>query len=458
MLACLAVVLGFGIRHLYLMISVGAFNPTYVDNIAIYGVSLAGCDREEGKALILALEEEWKNEVYTFSYRNQSWNFSRSMVDADMECESRLEQAWNLGHIGSLSERKRQIDALARNPQNLMPTLSYDEQKLDAFVDEICAAIDVEPVDAVVVPDVNQPLVISESSTGLRVDREQLKTQLVTLIQTGQSDTALPVDTLFPNVSSDQLSFQQIAYCQTDTTFRNSASRSNVRLALNAFNGLVVQPGESCDFNEIVGPRTEKRGFQKAIEFAGDETVEGIGGGVCQASTTLYNALVQADMTILERRQHGMTVSYAEPSLDAAVSENGKNLIFKNETDYPIYIYTSVDSEWAKVTIYGHRPDYRYVLENVITEENIPSTRKIAEPDYSGTYVYFTDDPPVLQSEGKPGCRSQGWVVAYDWDTGEEVSRVHVSTDNYNPGVSTYWIGTHDRATEFAGVGTNPNY
>ena len=454
----LAVLLAVGGYFLHVFNYVGAFHPTYVKNIYVNGESFAGSSKEEGVAIARTIEDEWLNESFVFRYQDYSWPFTRASVDADIGYENQLEYAWNLGHIGSIFERKRVIDMLAENPVYLESPITYSEDKIDAFVDEICAAIDVAPVDAVVVPDANAPLVITESSTGLQVNREQLREQIVHLIEYGDGDTAIPVDTLFPTVSSDQLSFQTIAEVQTTTAFRGYNSRTNVRLALNAFNGMVVQPGEQCDFNDIVGPRTKERGYKKAVEYDGDTTIESYGGGVCQASTTLYQALVKAGITVLEREQHNMTVAYADPSTDAAVSYGDKNLIFKNNTDYPIYIYTSVTSEWASVTIYGHRPDYRYEIESVIIESGIQSTRKQLIEDTTGTHVFYKDDPPVLAEKGKDGCTSEGWLVAYDWETGAEVSRTLVDRDYYKPGVSTYWVGVHDRNTVYTAPSVNPTY
>lgn len=290
-------------------------------------------------------------------------------------------------------------------------------------------------------------MVITESSTGLQVDRETLKSQLHLLITTDEADTTIPVTTLFPAVSSDSVSTQVIATFSTDVSFRNSASRANVRVALDAFNGMAVMPGETCSFNDIVGPRDEAHGFKQATEYAGDTTTLGWGGGVCQASTTLYNAVIKANMSIIQRKPHTMTVSYVNPSNDAAVAYGSKDFVFANNTEYPIYIYTSVTKEEATVTIYGHKPEYRYELESVIVNENLPSNRITEIEDIEGKHVYYTDERK-LQSEGKPGCISQGWIVAYDWDTGAEVSRTQISQDEYRPGATVYYVGIHDRAAE----------
>ncbi len=426
---------------------VGIGTPTFVENVYIGDISLAGLTKEEGMAKLEEIEEEWLNETFTMTYLDESWTFTRAMVDADIDYESYLERAWNFGHIGSIFQRKRDILSYAETPIHLTVEVTYDEQKLEDFIDEICEAIDTDAVDAMVVADVDQPVVVSESSTGLKVNREELLDQMDTLICTDEGDTALPVETVFPDVNSDDVSFQVIATFTTDVSFRISSSRSHVRFALDKLNGLEVEPGQQVSFNDIVGERNEANGFKQATEYAGDTTTLGWGGGVCQASTTLYNALVQAGMTIDERYPHSMTVSYVDPSLDAAVTNSSKNLVFTNNTEHTIYIYTSVTSEDATVTIYGHKPEYYYVLESVIIRENIASTREVEVEDTEGTKAYYTDER-VLYSKGKSGCKSQGWIVAYDWDTGEEVSRTLVSEDSYSPGASIYYVGIHDRAAE----------
>ncbi len=452
MLACAVVIAVYFIR-LFSVVGIG--EQTFIQNVYVNNISFAGMTKAEGFAAAQAMKEEWLNTVYTFSYLDHSWNFTRSMVNADIDYESRLEYAWNLGHVGNIFERKRDIEMFARNPVYLTVEPTYDESLLNAFIDEICSAIDVEAVDAVVVSDVDQPVVLTQSQTGLRVNREQLSEQIVSLLTSNDVDTALPVETVFPAINSDDVSYQIIGQFSTDVSFRNGKSRTNVRVALSAFNGVTVMPGEIVSFNDVVGERTTANGFQEATEYAGDKTTLGVGGGVCQASTTLYNAVIMAGMTITERSQHTMTVSYVDPSLDAAVAWPKKDLKFTNNTEYPIYIYTSVTDKVATVTVYGHRPDYFYRLESLVVEENIPSTKINYIEDTEGTHVYYTDES-VLESKGKPGCKSQGWIVAYDWETKQEVSRTQISNDSYSPGASVYYVGIHDRAADPMAPSTSP--
>ena len=217
--------------------------------------------------------------------------------------------------------------------------------------------------------------------------------------------------------------------------------------ALGYFDGFAVHPGDTVDFNAIVGPRTKERGWQLAPEYAGNTSQDGYGGGVCQASSTLYGAVLLAGMDIIERSNHSMTVSYVEPSLDAAVIDTGyKNFVFRNNTEHTIYIYTSVNKEYATVTIYGNRPAYRYQLYSEIVSQDSACQYTSYIPDTEGKHCYYTTET-ALHTQGHPACSSKGWLIAYDWDTGEEVSRKQLSYDVYESGTDIYWRGIHDPAT-----------
>ena len=121
----------------------------------------------------------------------------------------------------------------------------------------------------------------------------------------------------------------------------------------------------------------------------------------------------------------------------------GKNFVFRNDTGHTYFIYTDVTGETANITIYGTRPEYHYVLESQIISEK-PTERKRYEPDETGKICYYTTDTK-LKLEGHGSCKSEGWIVSYDWDTKPEVSRERISYDDYTPGISVYWRGTHKR-------------
>lgn len=417
----------------------------FVDNVYVNGVCLTGYTYEEGLAMMERVRDERLNTTYTLTCGSETFSFTPTDFDAQMDIDQEMEYAWNLGHVGSRADRKEIIKNLRETPVSFNSVLVYDEEALEDYVETLADALAIEPVDAEVAVTETKPVIVRASSNGRKLDKEKTQENLVSLIETGEGTTSLPVEEVLPSIVSDDMEMKVVAKFSTDVSFRGSDSRSNVRQALSYFNGYVVNPGDVCDFNEVVGPRTTGRGFKEAPEYAGNELKKGVGGGVCQASTTLYNAAVMANMTILERSNHSMTVSYVKPSQDAAVEYgvDGKDFIFRNDTGHAIYIYTNVDKENATITIYGTRPEYHYELISVIVEEQ-KSERRRYDYDYSGKYVYYTTDAPKLKTEGRGSCHSEGWIVAYDWDTKQEVSREQVSYDMYRAGVNVYWRGVHD--------------
>lgn len=417
----------------------------FVNNVFVNGVCLSGYTREEGEALMAQLKDERLNTTYSLTYGDNAWSFTPSDFGASMDYESELERAWNLGHVGDRSTRKQIVDNLKQAAAEFNSELTYDTAALDAYINGLAEQIHRDPVDAEVAVEADRPVITRASQNGLALDVDRTRENLVSLIVTGAGDTTLPVNEVQPAIASDNMEMKVVAKFSTDVSFRGSDSRSNVRLALQFFNGFVVYPGDTCSFNAVVGPRTEGRGFKSAPEYAGNELKKGVGGGVCQASTTLYDACIMANMTILERHSHNMTVSYVEPSQDAAVEygTDGKDFVFRNDTGHAIYIYTDVDKENATVTIYGTRPEYHYELVSVIVDEQ-KSNRKRYEDDTSGKYVYYITDPPKLKTAGHGSCHSEGWVVAYDWDTKQEISREQISYDMYVAGMNVYWRGVHD--------------
>ena len=341
----------------------------YVDNVFINGVCMTGYTQEEGEQLIHDLRDQWLNATYPLTFQGRTWEFSPADVNAGLDFEDALYKAWNLGHVGDRATRREIVEGLKQVPAQFNCEPTYDEAALDAYVSKVAQEVYVEPVDAEVTLTEIKPVITRASQNGWALDEAALKETLVGFIMTGKGDTQLPVKEILPAVASDDMEMDVISEFKTDVTFRGFDSRSNVRTALNHFNLFTVYPGDTVSFNEVVGPRTEAMGFREAPEYAGSKEEMGVGGGVCQASTTLYNAMIQSGMTIIERHNHTMTVVYVEPSQDAAVNYGKKDFVFRNDTGHPSYIYTNVSKEEAKVTVYGTRPEYKYRLESVIEQE-----------------------------------------------------------------------------------------
>ncbi len=423
----------------------------FLKGVYVNGISLGGYSYEEGYKLANEMADQRLNQnAITLTYEGKSWTLTPSMLGASMDVDTQLALAWNFGHTGNFFQKRDQQSYLKDHTVAFNSELKYDETLLDQYVTKIKSEIDVAPVEATVTIEKDQTLTVSDSKEGLTLDGDALKQALAKVIVEGSTpQIELVAQSVKPSISSEELKngTKLIANCTTPTKSSTKNRTTNIRRALSKFNGFAVHPGETISFNKVVGRRTVENGFKPAPEFAGTTVQEGIGGGVCQASTTLYNAVLRAGMTVETRYQHTMVVSYIYPSLDATVSDSGKDLVFTNNRDSTIYIFTTVDSEKAKVEIYGMPTEYEIKLESEIIQKDIPSTTIKKKKDTTGKHVYYTDETKLI-SEGKLGTKSRAFICYYDRNTSELVERTELHTDYYFPSAPVYWVGIHERDEE----------
>ena len=209
---------------------------------------------------------------------------------------------------------------------------------------------------------------------------------------------------------------------------KSSAERKhNVALAGKSLNNLFIDVGGEFSFNKTVGARTEKRGYRTAKIIVNGEFTEGVGGGVCQVSTTLYNAVVRAGLKVTEFHAHSLAVSYVLPSTDAMVNSNSSDLRFLNNTHNPIIIKTVADGSTLKVRIYGEPLKEKYELKSVITGE-IPPDYKVVK-DAAGEYPDLLLGDKRIIKHGKNGINSEAYLIKSV--NGKILSKMRVRSDKY---------------------------
>ena len=187
---------------------------------------------------------------------------------------------------------------------------------------------------------------------------------------------------------------------------------TNVTLATEKVNDIILLPGEEFSFNKIVGERTEERGFKPAIVFAGGELVDGIGGGICQVSSTIYLATLRADLEVTERAVHAYKVDYVPLGQDATVQWGYRDYKFKNNTAYPVKISAVMSGGTLTVTLYGTKSDAGKRVEvETVTTNTYP---------YSTEYVLNTALEYGTQRQtqsGKDGYQCETYQLIYSGDT-----------------------------------------
>lgn len=216
----------------------------------------------------------------------------------------------------------------------------------------------------------------------------------------------------------------------TDYSKSTAERKHNIALAAKALDNALIAPEEEFSFNRRVGPRSKERGYKDAKIIVGGEFVEGVGGGVCQVSTTLYNAMLLAGFSATEYHPHSLQVSYVQPSFDAMVSYYNADLRFVNDTKNPVYLKTRADGSKLTVRIYGARLKNKIVLESRVVSTIAPTETVIV--DEKGEFPDLKKGERRIISYGKAGLQSEGYVLIYS-DNGVLLSRKKIRKDKYSP-------------------------
>ena len=213
----------------------------------------------------------------------------------------------------------------------------------------------------------------------------------------------------------------------TDYSKSSAERKHNILLAAKSLDKTFLDVNGEFSFNRAVGARTEKRGYKTAKIIVDGEFVEGMGGGVCQVSTTLYNAAIRAGLKITEFHAHSLSVSYVEPSMDAMVSFGSADLRFKNLTHNPVIIRTFADGNTLTVKVYGEPMKEKYEIKSVIKEEILPEYSEIT--DENGEYPdLYTGEKRIIKY-GKKGIVSEGVLIKTI--NGKVVSSTRIRRDKY---------------------------
>lgn len=305
-----------------------------------------------------------------------------------------------------------------------IPVVNKKATQID--IDEIYKEVHKAPVDAYYTTN---PYVVYPSSTGLDFDISLDEAKQI--LSEEKDEYEIPLKVLYPSVSTNDIGSEafpdMLSKFSTSFTSSNSNRSTNIRLAAQKINGTVLMPGETFSYNQVVGKRTAAAGFKPAPAYFGGEVVQEYGGGICQVSSTLYNAVLYANLEITERTNHGFKPSYVTPGLDATVSWGGPDFKFTNNRDYPIRISCDTSGKILKIYIYGLKrdTDYKVVLESKYVSTVYAKTTYKTDPSLA------SGETKVIQS-GSNGCRTVAYKYLYD-SNGTLVSTECLSRDTYNP-------------------------
>lgn len=303
-------------------------------------------------------------------------------------------------------------------------------------MDEVYAEVHTEAKDAVI-ETVDGKKVLTPHVVGVDFDLEAAK---AALSENPDITHEIPITLTQPKVTTEQLqsSNELFAHTLSKVTTRYSAKKvnrvSNVKLAAKLVNGTVLNPGEVFSYNDVVGPRTTARGFKAAGIFVAGEVVDGIGGGICQVSSTLYMASVYADLETVKRTNHSFYVDYAPKGHDATVVYGAIDFQFRNNTDAPIKIFASANNTSVTVTIKGTAETKKTVKLQSSTRSTTPFSEKIVEDPT------LKPGERVITQAGQQGMHLEVYRLVYDKD-GNLLRKEHENTTRYKPMTQIVSVG-----------------
>ncbi len=383
--------------------------------------------------------------VFNLRYKNKVWTFKASEFELNSKVFSIDERINRFERNGTREDKIKLINKLIEI--NIAPEIAFNyiyfgfNNKLN----KIQKNIEKLPKDAEIKIKNNKINIVNEI-IGIKFDKYLFYNNLIKLYLNNQKIINIDIPTIksIPNITRESLKRYTHKRSEFSTSIATSSSgrKYNVRKALNAINGIHLSKTEKFSFNNIVGRRTADKGYKNARIILDGEFVEGVGGGVCQVSSTLYNAVLLAGLNVTSAQKHSQRVSYVKAGFDAMVNYGTSDLVFENNTEGDIYILCKYTDDSITISIYGAD------LQNVSYDRCYEIVNPVmSEPtqiihDTEGKYadkVTFSDEFFELK-KSRDGYTIKSYLIKRV--NGKDVSKTLLRTDKYLPqqGVIVYGV------------------
>lgn len=418
-----------------------------LDNIYIGEVSVGGMDEGEARQAVMDYVQDIQNTRFTLTVNAKSMTATAKQLGVEWENTGVVEEAVMIGKSGSLIARYKDKKDLEHEPKKLAISFGTDEAKIKKYLTANEGKVNQEAVDGGLVRE-NGAFTVTGGEEGIAVNVEESAKTIAAYITDGwdtkEASIELTADVVQPRGSREQLSRVKdvIGTFSTDYSSSSSGRAMNVSNGCSRINGTLLYPGDEFSVYEAVSPFDAEHGYALAGSYENGTVVETYGGGICQVSTTLYNAVIRAELQINERYAHSMIVTYVKPSMDAAIAGTFKDLKFANNTEAPVYIEGITGGGVITFNIYGEetRPKNREVIfESEIVSESNPPVQIQGSASHSVGYV-------SVQQSSHAGKVAKLWKIVKE--DGVEKSRTEFNNSNYRASPKIIVVGTSTASAE----------
>lgn len=421
-------------------------NATILNGVYIGDIDLSGMTVEEATQAVNQFVDGLKSKNVTFGVANDCY-VAVTAGDLGLKWENTdvVSEAASVGKKGNFIKRYMAIQDLKKGSKVYDLTLSLDESALRTVIEEQCTEYDIPAKNATMVRAEDGSLQVEEGQAGEAVNIEESLKKVSEYMTQGEwnyqdASIDLVIGITEPKGSAEELSKLTDTLGSFSTSYSTSSAArcKNVENGCRLIDSTILYPGDEFSTYETIKPFTEANGYYPAGSYLNGKVVESLGGGICQVSTTLYNAVLLAELEVTERNNHSMIVTYVKPSMDAAIAESsGKDFRFKNNFSNPIYIEGHTEGKQITFTIYGvderaagHQ--VRYESETLTVTQ--PDHEVITPSDSQGIGYFDVQSAHV-------GYTAQLWRIIEE--NGVEVSREVINSSTYKVSPRTAIVGTN---------------
>lgn len=380
--------------------------------VSAFGVELEGLKKEETRDILQPIASKMIDSPRILVFEDKEFKFiPHKELDAFIDLNRVAEETYAIARTGSVFKRIKDRIVVWRQGYEVPFQAEFNQQKFEDFQNRISSLINRMPRDAYV--EGNR---IIESRTGVKLDLEKFKEEITESINSLNEEKYifnLPVITVGPKITTQNI-LKDLAISGELGTYSTSLENKeentiyNIKLSSEVINGILVKPQEIFSFNKYVGPAEKADGYKESTIIANGIFVNGYGGGICQVSSTLYNAILLANLPTVERYNHsvyGDATRYVPLGQDAAVFYGLKNLRFKNNSDNVIVIFSKVFRDTLQVSIFGGNED-KAEVEIISKDKKVIDYQIIREKDSK-----LEAGQEIIAQEGIPGYQIKTYRI-----------------------------------------------
>ncbi len=380
--------------------------------VSAFGVELGGLKKEETREILQHIASKIVDSPRILEFEDKEIQFiPYKELDTFIDLDRVVEETYSIARTGNILRRIKERIVAGRKGYELTLRVEYNTQKFEDFQNKVISLIDRIRSDAYI--EGNR---IIESRTGVKLDLEKFKEEIIKTLNCLDEEkyiVNIPVITIAPQVTTQNILTEtaidgELGTYSTSLDNKEENTIYNIKLASKAINGILIKPQEVFSFNKYVGPAEKVDGYKESTIIADGLFVNGYGGGICQVSSTLYNAVLLANLPIIERYNHsiyGDATKYVPLGQDSAIFYEYKNLRFKNNLEHEIVVFAKVLGNRLQIDILGQNKD-KFEVEIISKDKKMIDYQTIKEKDPK-----LEAGKEIIVQEGVPGYQIKTYRI-----------------------------------------------